>query len=482
MAITIDDHKQKQHDNEDVSRLRCTCGPHASVDLTRAFRLESPPSASLREQLWDACRRQGCFHATINVSQLDRNSSNNKKNVQERLLSLAGSVPSIHDDIHDMMSLHMCSQHTTTNNNNNNNHDDHDDDGATYRGRTAESGAAGKNHSAEPKQSWEMRRCACQCQTIPNSRERGSSTGVNVQEDESWPLARQKLVDWTRDLHQVATAIMELLFLETTIPPPQQQPQPQPPSPKDDNDSVSSQHNIWLEPQPCAATASKKIHSLSLLKKHASMTNKPRTITCCNVDLLRAFCYDAIELDAEKDDNNPTKDDDSQQQQMLGSSPHTDWGTLTVVWQDSKGGLQTYCHAHDQWTNVEVTTNTNNTTITTNEESQTKNTSGITTTSHHRNEEEDIIISLFVHVGDFTSLATRGAWPSPRHRVLCPRTTTTTTTSFYSCPIPIYIRVGGHTGSASFISLAIFIHNMRGSIEEIIMGFFLPSTFVLIDG
>eukprot|EP00978_Attheya_sp_CCMP212_P036313 scaffold163707_cov49-Attheya_sp.AAC.1 len=354
---------------------------------------------------------------------MERNSNNN---TQGRLFSLVGSVPSIHDDIHDLMSV--CSQHN------------HDDDGATYRGRTAESGAAGRNHSAaEPKQSWEMKRCTCQCQaiTIPSSREeQGSSSGVTVTvpEEESWLLARRKLVDWTRDLHQVATVIMELLFLETTVPPPQQQQQqPQPLRPKEDNDTVSSQHNIWLEPQPCAAVAdSKQIHdSLSLLN-HASMTNnKPRT-TCCNVDLLRAFCYDAVELE-EDDGNNPTKDDDAR---LLGSSPHTDWGTLTVVWQDSKGGLQTYCHAHDQWTNVEVATNADTTTdatdtTTTNEEeklSQTKNTSD-TMTSHHPNEEEDVIISLFVHMGDFTSLATRGAWPSPRHRVVCPIRPRTTTTS-----------------------------------------------------
>ena len=26
----------------------------------------------------------------------------------------------------------------------------------------------------------------------------------------------------------------------------------------------------------------------------------------------------------------------------LGSNQHTDWGSLTVIWQDSVGGLQTY--------------------------------------------------------------------------------------------------------------------------------------------
>jgi hypothetical protein len=35
---------------------------------------------------------------------------------------------------------------------------------------------------------------------------------------------------------------------------------------------------------------------------------KPRT-SCSNVDLLRAFCYDAIELDIEEEDQNPTKEE-----------------------------------------------------------------------------------------------------------------------------------------------------------------------------
>jgi isopenicillin N synthase-like dioxygenase len=36
----------------------------------------------------------------------------------------------------------------------------------------------------------------------------------------------------------------------------------------------------------------------------------------------------------------------------LGSSPHTDWGTLTVVWQDNKRGLQTHCDACNVWLDV----------------------------------------------------------------------------------------------------------------------------------
>jgi len=65
---------------------------------------------------------------------------------------------------------------------------------------------------------------------------------------------------------------------------------------------------------------------------------------------------------------------------------------LTVVLQTS-GGLQTYCHECDKWSDVAASLDADTS----------KNT-----------------IDLFVHVGDFLSLATGSKYPSPRHRVLCP--------------------------------------------------------------
>eukprot|EP00554_Chaetoceros_debilis_P010665 CAMPEP_0194109020 /NCGR_PEP_ID=MMETSP0150-20130528/8623_1 /TAXON_ID=122233 /ORGANISM="Chaetoceros debilis, Strain MM31A-1" /LENGTH=69 /DNA_ID=CAMNT_0038797877 /DNA_START=33 /DNA_END=239 /DNA_ORIENTATION=+ len=59
------------------------------------------------------------------------------------------------------------------------------------------------------------------------------------------------------------------------------------------------------------------------------------------MDLLRVFRYDAMT-------------NARQQYAHLGSSPHTDWGSLTVVWQDSMGGLQIYCHDCDKWNDVDV--------------------------------------------------------------------------------------------------------------------------------
>lgn len=114
----------------------------------------------------------------------------------------------------------------------------------------------------------------------------------------------------------------------------------------------------------------------------------------CNIDLLRCFRYDAIP--------------DEERDQFLGSSSHTDWGSLTVVWQDDKGGLQTFCSACDKWSDVDATVG------------QTPDDNNENTTTNKR-------INLFVHVGDFLSLATHGEgmehlpiWPSPRHRVICP--------------------------------------------------------------
>lgn len=107
--------------------------------------------------------------------------------------------------------------------------------------------------------------------------------------------------------------------------------------------------------------------------------------------MLRVFYYDAAV------ENN----------ESLGSSPHTDWGSLTVVWQDDVGGLQTYCHVHDKWVDVPAPAL------------------------------EESRVFFVVHVGDVTSLAMGHAvgggeatssedsqtvvlWPSPKHRVLSP--------------------------------------------------------------
>ena len=141
----------------------------------------------------------------------------------------------------------------------------------------------------------------------------------------------------------------------------------------------------------------------------------------CNIDLLRFFRYDAINSPSHDNNyNNNNKDDTNEDPQVMGSSPHSDWGTLTIVWQDDKGGLQTYCHACDVWSDVDVSSFTK-------AEDTTNDNCGESATI--KNGSSNRKCSLFVHIGDFLCLASiqneegnidYPIWPSPRHRVLCP--------------------------------------------------------------
>jgi isopenicillin N synthase-like dioxygenase len=74
--------------------------------------------------------------------------------------------------------------------------------------------------------------------------------------------------------------------------------------------------------------------------------------------------------------------DDGTRGRCLGSSPHTDWGFLTLILQDSTGLQFKY---NGDWHNV----------------------------PHINN-------SLVVNCGDYLALLTQGRYHSPVHRVLCP--------------------------------------------------------------
>ena len=143
------------------------------------------------------------------------------------------------------------------------------------------------------------------------------------------------------------------------------------------------------------------LHYIALLLFSPCILNVPDNTFACqrnqeavsSMDLLRVFRYDALTSSIEQRDN-------------LGSSPHTDWGSLTVVWQDSKGGLQMYDYEQECWNDVEIAPL----------------------------KEGERVARFFIHVGDFTSLAMNAdtiadkennagrtkCWPSPLHRVLCP--------------------------------------------------------------
>jgi hypothetical protein len=93
------------------------------------------------------------------------------------------------------------------------------------------------------------------------------------------------------------------------------------------------------------------------------------------LDLLRAFFYETAGENSCEDGA-----------VTLGSNPHTDWGSFTIVWQDEVGGLQTYCRSCEVWTDVKPVPNT-----------------------------------FVVHCSDITSLALQTKWPSPLHRVISPK-------------------------------------------------------------
>ncbi|VEU35996.1 unnamed protein product [Pseudo-nitzschia multistriata] len=138
-----------------------------------------------------------------------------------------------------------------------------------------------------------------------------------------------------------------------------------------------------------------------------------------SLDLLRVFHYYAV---AGEEGTSPAP--------TLGSSEHTDWGSLTVVWQDAVGGLQTYCRSSHRWIDVRP-------------EAEAEAETPVRRKGHRWR--------CIVHVGDMASLvlgsphagptaagesngsendkkndknndadALPVSWPSPRHRVVSP--------------------------------------------------------------
>lgn len=280
----------------------CSCTPPATVDLTEALthphRREQQHFAA-ESLLREALSARGWCLVSIDTTQLNNDSP--IKSIQP--LQMKQQVEALFD-----------AEFIASKNNGKN--------APTYRGRMAESGSG----QAEPKQSWEVKRCCAHEQ----------------QQDQNECYLDQ----WTRALHSVAVAVTRVLRL----PP-----------------------NLLLAEDDCQCAASSEER--------------------CNIDLLRVFYYDAV--------------DTTTNGNSMGSSPHTDWGSFTVVWQDDVGGLQTYCQAHQQWVDVPAPPL------------------------------KESRVFFVVHVGDVTSLAMghatsrassssnqdspRVIWPSPRHRVQSPK-------------------------------------------------------------
>jgi isopenicillin N synthase-like dioxygenase len=116
------------------------------------------------------------------------------------------------------------------------------------------------------------------------------------------------------------------------------------------------------------------------------------------ISLMRMFHYllppadnsvdesDTIHGNNDNNDNNAnhvSQKEKKKKIQYLGSSPHTDWGLLTVILQNEISGLQFYYN--ENWIDV-----------------------------------PNIPDSLIINIGDYFSLVTKGYYHSPIHRVLCP--------------------------------------------------------------
>jgi hypothetical protein len=144
-----------------------------------------------------------------------------------------------------------------------------------------------------------------------------------------------------------------------------------------------------------------------LLRGESCQVGNSQVDKKCNIDLLRAFYYDTVP---------PGKE-------HLGSNPHTDWGSWTVVWQDHVGGLQSFCHACQRWNGIPA------------------------------HESDNASAHFVLHVGDITSLVigkalekssdrdwftTQGkvVWPSPKHRVLSPTLEMRCSLVYFAYPPP----------------------------------------------
>ena len=164
--------------------------------------------------------------------------------------------------------------------------------------------------------------------------------------------------------------------------------------------------------QWCRALHSVAVRVNQLLEIPENVLLQEKNCTCsnlqshCNIDLMRVFCYDTVT------------------DRQLGSSPHTDWGSWTVVWQDNIGGLQAYCQTCKKYNDVKVPNkNYNNNPV-----------------------------RFVVHVGDVISLSIGNAtirnstvslttdarviFPSPQHRVVSPTDQERISLVYFSYPPP----------------------------------------------
>lgn len=119
-----------------------------------------------------------------------------------------------------------------------------------------------------------------------------------------------------------------------------------------------------------------------------------------DISIMRVFHY--FNVNSQKINSHMDADETGSRLQMLGSSPHTDWGFLTIILADDIRGLQ-FIARHNK---------------TSADSSAHDSTSG----SSIWQDVPYIPGSLVVNGGDYLSMLSRGVYHSPVHRVLSPGT------------------------------------------------------------
>jgi len=213
--------------------------------------------------------------------------------------------------------------------------------------------------------------------------ESGSSLAADPEPKQSWEVQRcgspsTPLHEWMNSLHSIAVQVTKMLSLP---------------------------ENTFLQESACQQQQQQ--HHEGSCSSSSCCGDSKTNDNKCNVDLLRIFLYDPVHP-------------------ALGSSPHTDWGSWTVVWQDDIGGLQTYCPLHETYVDVKRAP---------------------------ASAQDDGLVYFVVHVGDVTSLAlghaaikqTRSTstsnskvvtFPSPKHRVVCPQLEPRVSLVYFAYPPP----------------------------------------------
>jgi len=253
--------------------------------------------------------------------------------------------------------------------------------------RTTESGSA-EASNAEPKKSWETRRCsqffttddgdinvkdATVATTTTSSTISSDNNSTTQQEQPPGPNA---LKDVTCALHSVITTVSSILLrLPNNLL-------------AQESNQYDSNCSSWRSCS-CQCTSQDQQHTNNNI---INTTNQ----NPCNVDLLRVFYYDVV---PQQQGHDP----------ILGSSPHTDWGSWTVVWQDHVGGLQTWCSDCQNWQTVEaqLTNNDNN----------------------DDDDDNNNLVRFVIHVGDTTSLALAHAATAVATKPITSSTSNTTSTN-----------------------------------------------------